>query len=126
MKNSHFGFTLIEVVIFIVVTSIIVGVILRAGSAGLLSSGDTREQVTANMLAQQCMDWMLGNRRLNGYNIYSCPSTPGGTLCANVTGYTVTNSVTCTTLSGNTNFKTLSVTVSGNAGATLQTLVANY
>lgn len=127
MKKFISGFTLIEVVIFIVVSGIIVTTILRASSTGLLGSGESTEQITANNLAQQCMDWMLGNRRLNGFNTYSCPSTPGGSLCTTVTGYTVSNSVTCTTIGADTtNFKTLTVNVSGNATAVLNTLIANY
>jgi Tfp pilus assembly protein PilV len=126
MKKNYSGFTLIEIVIFIVVTAVIVGTILRAGGTGLLSAADTENQVTANLLAQQCMEWMLGNRRLNGYTTYTCPSTPGGTLCASVTGFTVSNSVVCTTLGADSNFKTLVVTVTGDGDATLRTLIANY
>jgi Tfp pilus assembly protein PilV len=126
MKKFLAGFTLIEVVIFIIVTGIIVGTILRASSTGLLGSSSSSQQIMANNIAQQCMDYMLGNRRLNGYTVYSCPSTPGGSLCTTIAGYTLSNSVTCTTLSGNSNFKTLTVNVTGNATATLNTLIANY
>jgi hypothetical protein len=109
-----------------VISAIIMTTIMRAGSTGLIGSSDSTEQMIANNLAQQCMDWMLGNRRLNGYNVYSCPSIPGGSLCASVTGYTISNAVACTTLGSDTNFKTLTVAVTGNATITLNTLIANY
>ncbi len=126
MKKFILGFTFIELVIFIVVSSIIAVTIFKASTTSLLGSGGTSDQITANNIAQQCMDYMLGNRRLNGYTTYSCPSTPGGSLCTTQAGFTLTNSVTCTTLGSDTNFKTLTVVVSGNGNATLNTLIANY
>lgn len=120
------GFTLIELVIFIVISAFLIAAVLLAGNTTLLKAPAISNQIAANMLAQQCMEWLLGNRRLNGYNIYSCPSTPTGTLCNSPAGYTVTPSVVCTTLGADSNFKTLTVVITGNGYATLQTLIAKY
>jgi type II secretory pathway pseudopilin PulG len=124
--NTFSGFTLIELVIFVVITSIIASTIFIAEKTSLIGSPSATKQIAANMLAQQCMEKLLGSRRLKGYNTLSCPSSPSGTLCSTSGGYTVTANVTCTTLNGNSNFKTITVTVSGNATAKLQTLIANY
>lgn len=124
--NKMHGFTLIEVVIFIVATAILAAAVLLAGRTSILSAPVTSNQVGANFLAQQCMEWLLGRRVLNGYNTMSCPSTPTGAMCTAPSGFTITPSVTCTTLGSDTNFKTLTVVVSGNGSATLRTLIANY
>ena len=128
--KTHFkhssGFTLIEIVIFVVATAILAAAVLTAGRTGLISAPATSNQISANMLAQQCMEYLLGARLLSGYDTFTCPSTPSGTLCNSPSGYTVTPNVVCTTLSGSANFKTLTVTVSGNGNAVLKTLIANY
>src|SRR5690242_15930064 len=109
MKRKN-GFTLIEIVIFIVATSVLAAAVLSASNVGLLKAPNIANQITANMIAQECMEWLVGNRILNGYNTYSCPSTPAaGNLCASPSGYTVSPSVACTTLIGDSNFKTLTV-----------------
>ena len=126
LTDKSSGFTLVELIIFIVATAILAASLMLAGRTGLFSASSTADQIQANMLAQQCMEWLLGERLLRGYNTWACPSTPTGTLCNSPSGYTVTPSVTCTTLSGNSNFKTLTVTVTGNGQATLRTLIANY
>lgn len=126
LHQKYKGFTLIEVVIFIVGTAILASAILSASNIGLLKAPGLANQITANMLAQQCMEWLVGNRVLNGYNALSCPSTPSATLCNSPSGYTISPSVACTTLNSDSNFKTITVTVTGNGSATLKTLIANY
>lgn len=126
MMKKIRGFTLIELIIFIVLTAIVAATIFLPVQQSYMNASKISNQYTANLLAQQCMEWLLGNRLLNGYTALACPSTPTGVLCNSSGDFTITPSVTCTTLGSDTNFKTISVVVSGNGNATLISLIAKY
>jgi VCBS repeat-containing protein len=125
--KKHIGYSLIELILFIVVTGILATTILLAlVNIGLKTPID-RQQIIALENAQQCMEWYLGQRRLNGFSGITCsasPSTP--TICALPSGYSFSNSITCTTLSSDTNYKLITVTVSGSGDASLTSLIADY
>jgi len=80
----------------------------------------------ATQTASQCMEWYLGQRALNGYNSISCPSTAVPSFCSAPTGYVLSTNISCTTISGDANYKTIAVTVSGKGTISLTTLIANY
>ncbi len=42
----------------------------------LRRSPTTHFQQVALQTAQQCMEWFVGQRHLNGYDAFTCPSTP--------------------------------------------------
>jgi Tfp pilus assembly protein PilE len=123
------GFTLIELIIFIVVTSILATTILLAFSSVLRGTPSTLEIVTANQTAQQCMEWYIGQRNLLGYDSIAI-GTSVPTYCSSNTpsGYTTTVNVAATTINTDSNFKTITVTVSGTGSgdASLTTLIADY
>lgn len=125
MKTQR-GFSLIELVIFIVVTSILASTILLTLQTALNNTPAIHNELIAVQLADQCMEWYVGQRRLNGYSTLTCPSTPSPTICSAPTGFTVTSSITCTTISGDANYKTITVTIAGPGNATLTTLIGNY
>lgn len=125
--NKYSGFTLIELVLFIVVTGILASTILLVLVNTALKTPIDRQQVIALENAQQCMEWYLGQRALNGYSSITCsasPSTP--TICVLPSGYNFSNSITCTTLSSDPSYKLITVTVSGAGDATLTSLIADY
>lgn len=120
------GFTLIEVLVFIVVSGLLMSTILLSATTALRESPSVHQQWVALQTARQCMEWFLDQRRLNGYAILSCPSTPSATACSAPSGYSVSTSVTCTTWNSDTEYKTITVTVSGLASASLSTQIGNF
>jgi type II secretory pathway pseudopilin PulG len=126
MKKFN-GFSLIEVIIFIVITSILSIVIIMPVVITLQKSPLNRQQMIALQTAQQCMEWYLGQRRMNGFSGITCsasPSTP--TMCTLPSGYSFSNSITCTTINSDTNYKLITVSVTGIGDATLKSLIADY
>lgn len=124
IKNK--GFSLIELILFIVVTAILASTLLLAFNNVLVNSDTSRNQIVAQMTAQQCMEWFVGQRLSNGYSSIACPSTTVPSFCTAPSGYTISVNSACTTISSDANYKTITVTVSGNGDASLTTLIANY
>ncbi len=125
-SKNHRGFTLIEVLIFIIVTSLIAPALFIAFTTAQLNAPAAFENLIARQTAKQCMEWFIGQRRLNNYNSVSCPSTTVPSFCTAPTGYTLSVNIACTTINSDANYKTITVTVSGKSNATLTTLIANY
>lgn len=120
------GFTLIEILLLIVVLGFL-GATMVLTLRNTTEKGSTLLQnATALQTARQCMEWFSGQRQLNGYASISCPSSTVPSYCTAPSGYTLAVSVTCTTISSDANYKTLTVTVSGRGNATLSTLFASY
>tara|TARA_R110000868_G_scaffold290766_5_gene550932 strand:- start:204 stop:590 length:387 start_codon:yes stop_codon:yes gene_type:complete len=120
------GFTLIEVLVFIVVTSLVMSTLLLGAMTALRSAPTTHQQWVAMQTAQQCMEWFLDQRRLLGYSALTCPSTPSPTACTAPTGLSVSTSISCTTWNSDANYKTITVAVSGLASVTLTAQVGSY
>ena len=123
------GFTLIELVIFIVITSILASTILLAFNAALRETPTARENNIATQTAKKCIEWYVGQRQLNGYTSVATGTTVPS-FCTAPAGYTVTVNVATTTYNGDNNYKTITVTVTGPAGIgsrdSATTLIANY
>ncbi|TAK74631.1 MAG: type II secretion system protein [Gammaproteobacteria bacterium] len=120
------GFTLIEMVIFIVVTSLLMTTILLGANQALRSTPSIHNQWVAVQVARRCAEWFLQQRRLMGYSALSCPSTPSASACSAPSGFSVSTSVSCTTWNSDTAYKTITVTVGGAANATLAVQVGDY
>jgi type II secretory pathway pseudopilin PulG len=123
-KNA--GFTLIELVMFIIVTGILAAALLLALSMGLVKTPNQQQAIIATNTARQCMEWIVGQRRLNGYSTYTCGASTTPSFCTAPSGYTVSASFACTTISGDSNYDTVTVTVGGKGRATLKQLLASY
>ena len=127
MKLSSIkGFTLIEVLVFIIVTSLLISVLLLGSTAALTKEPEVQKQWKAMQVARQCMEWFLSQRRLNSYSTWSCPSTPSAALCPSTSEFSVTTSISCTTWNSDTHYKTITVTVSGSANASLSAQIGDY
>lgn len=127
MMIKQKGFTLIELILFIIVTSILARTILLTFQTSLSYVPAVHTDLIATQLADQCMEGFLGERRLLGYSsaLLACSATP---TLPSVCGASVSASITCTnTLAGDTTTsKIVTVTVAGSATATLSMLMANY
>lgn len=124
--NQERGFTLIEILVFIVVTSMVMTTILMSAQTALRKSPTTHFQLVALHTAQQCIEWFIGQRHLVSYASLVCPSTPTPSACTAPAGFTVSTSIACTTRTGDPNYKTITVTVAGKANASISTLIGSY
>jgi type II secretory pathway pseudopilin PulG len=120
------GFTLIELIIFIIISALLAKTILLSLVTIGQNTPAIHAQVIATQTANQCMEWIIGQRRLNGYTSFTCPSTPTPSVCTAPSGYSISTSISCTTIGTDTNYQTVTVTVSGLGGAVLTTLFGEY
>jgi type II secretory pathway pseudopilin PulG len=120
------GFTLIELVLFIMLTSILASTILLSVRTTLKATPVQHDNYIAFQSARACLDGMLGEKALFGLAFFSCPSTTVPGNCLAPTGYNLAVNIACTTLNGDTSFETITVTVTGTGSATLTALIANY
>lgn len=120
------GFTLIEVLVFIVVSSLLMSVLLLGSNNALRSSPSAHNQWVAVQTARRCMEWFLDQRRLKGYTSLTCPSTPVASACVAPSGFNVTNSISCTTWNSDTGYKTVTVSVTGLGSASLSVMLGAY
>ncbi len=111
---------------FIIITGLLATTLMLGLSVGTQKTPIAHQQMVATATARKCMEWFIGQRRINGYSTLPCPNTTVPGFCTTPTGYSITTNVACTTLSGDANYKTITVTVSGLGDASLTTLIANY
>lgn len=122
------GFTLIEVVIFIVIIGLLsTGVML--GFQEVLRGSVQPDHYNATLrLAQERMELILAQRYINGFASFSNPCAVGSppAACTLPSGYSVASS--SITTDADTNFKTITVTVTGPSSTTmtLTARVANF
>lgn len=121
------GFTLIEMIVFIVIIGIAATAILTSFQAVLQKSPTGNHQTTAVGLAQERMDLILAQRQLIGFSGFIDPCNSGSppAICTAPTGYTINSNISALTISGDSNYKTITVTVSGSGDAVLKTLVGS-
>jgi prepilin-type N-terminal cleavage/methylation domain-containing protein len=126
MKKSK-GFTLIEIIIFIVVIGIAAGTILTWMEVILKSQHSAQENGVAVQVASRCLEWYWGQNQMNGYSSVTCPSTTLPGFCIAPTGFSVSVNVACTTLYSepSANYKTITATVTGKGSSTLSLLLAD-
>lgn len=126
MMRKIQGFTLVELVMFIVITGLLATTILMALSLGTQRMPTIHQQTLSTQTAQKCMEWLIGQRSLNGYDSLTCPNTTTPSFCTAPTGFSISTNITCTTISGDASYKTITVAVSGAGSAALTTLIGDY
>jgi type II secretory pathway pseudopilin PulG len=126
--NKQSGFTLIELIMFIIITGILGTTILLAFVYGLSKSPVASQNAIADLAASQCGEWFMGQRQLHGYSSITCtnPNTPAYCTANMPSGYTIVTSCAATTISSDSNYETLTVTVSGKGNAILTFVIGNY
>lgn len=121
------GFSLIEMIVFILIIGIAAIAVLRSFGSFLQKSPTGNRQTTAIALAQERMELILAQRQLKGFNSFTdlCSGGSPPSICTAPSGYTITSTISSVTIGGDSNYKNITVTVSGLGDATLQTLVGN-
>jgi Tfp pilus assembly protein PilE len=128
MNSKLNGFTLIELVIFIVVISVTFTTLAISFQTLLKKSYFPNRVTTAVGLAQARMELILGQRYQKGFTSFvdPCTNATPPAVCTLPAGYTIaTPTIANTTIGSDTNFKTITVTVSGLGRATLKMLVGS-
>lgn len=128
------GMTLIEVVGFIVIVSLVTVGLISAFSGSLRSTASPREMNQALQIAQSRMELILGQRKRLGFTAFlssydPCQSgSPEG--CSLTSGYSVVTALGTAYSSSDANYRTVTVTVLGGTDggqlAELAALVTSY
>lgn len=119
------GFSLIELIIFIVVIGLVMSGIFISFTQVLSKITFAENNNIATQLARERMEIILGQRFTSGFATFTDPCSGGtpSSICGNPTGFTVSSSITT---NANINYKTITVNVTGRGYATLIMQVANY
>ncbi|MEW6330518.1 MAG: type II secretion system protein [Pseudomonadota bacterium] len=140
------GVTLIELIAFIVIIGVLISGLASGFSTAMRGGNVSREVTQALQLAQERMELIRARKDVVGFACFtgtrydpcqaaalagSCLAMPAAThpACNSTLGYTVTAALDETTcMGGDTNYKCITVTVSGGGGtlSRLQAAVANY
>jgi len=124
MKQN--GFSLIEMIIFILVTSILAVGIFLGFNQILTNITFSEDNYNAAQMAKERMEILLAERDNVGFIAFNVDPCAGGApppMCAAPANYNIVTSIVANV---DPNFKTITVTVSGRGNATLITQVANY
>jgi type II secretory pathway pseudopilin PulG len=120
------GFTLIELIIFIVITGVLIAG-LGAVFSTMKGGADPGRLTQATQIAQERMELILGRRRAVGFAAFTdpCPASP---LCTPApSGYAVAATIV-TGWNANPNYRVITVSVTetatGNTVATLTSVVS--
>ncbi len=126
MKRQS-GHTLIELVIFIVIIGFMPVGVLMAFDVAMHSAPNIQFATRAIELAQERMDFVIGQRDIVGFSGFNDPCENGSLspLCTDPSGYTINSSI-ANNWGGDSDFKVITVTVTGLGNASLTALVANY
>jgi Tfp pilus assembly protein PilV len=126
ISHKQRGISLIEVTIFIVVVGLAMVAVIMGVGASLQNTPSSSQTTLALEQAQSRMDIILGQRAIVGFASFvdPCVATPALAFCQ-TSPYTVSSSI-ANNWNGDSNFKVITVTVTGAAKATLTGLVSNY
>ncbi len=119
------GFTLIEVVVFIVVAGVLAAGLIVAMSSTVRGTSQAGQTDMAAEIAQTRLELILAQRRRVGFAAFADPC-PGPAACTAPTGYAVTSSITAGWGGDPVNYKVVTVNVTGYFSTTATALVANY
>jgi Tfp pilus assembly protein PilV len=123
------GFSLIEAIVFIVVTGLMVAALAVAFGAPLRRAPQAGELDRMAELTQQRMELILAQRRSAGFAAFTdpCVPGPGPAACTIPTGYSLSSSIASGWGGNPTAYKVVTVSVTG-ATSSLSTsaLVGDY
>lgn len=134
MMNKLHGFTLVELLMFIIITSILASTILISSQIALQEIPGTHNNLLGRNIAMACIEGFVAERRTLGFNnaklAVASPVAPANMPVTCTTGipagYTVTANITAATLNADTNYKTIQVVISGLSSMSISTIIADY
>ncbi len=131
MQRQQRGFSLIELIIFILVMSILSTALFSVFSTALRGPAQVSGTIQAMQLAVERMELVLPQRQALGFATFDDPAADPCQMgsaqpaCDIPAGFVVT-SIVDPDWGGDANYKVITVSVSGTATATLTALVADY
>ncbi len=128
------GFSLLELLVFIVVVGLMGVALFGAFSGALLGAGERERSMRATHLAQERLELILAQKQAVGFSAFTaasydpCTSAPPAThaSCSAIPAGYVVSAALAGDWGGDVNYKVITVTVSGLGSAQLQALVADY
>lgn len=128
-ERKQQGFSVIELVIFIVIIGIVASTLLIGLNQSARFSAIPRALPQASYLANARLQVILMSRAINGYSSFNdpCTASPSLAICTPLSSYATANNLTVATptITG-TNPKVITVNVSGKSSATASASVYNY
>ena len=127
--NTKQGFTLIEMLIFIVIMGILGVSILIAFNDVFRGISRVTNQTATTAYAVRCLEWFVGQRTIKGFDNVICSNSVPTFCSANLPSkYTISTNVDYTTVSGDsTNYKMVTVVVNSDIShANLPMIISNY
>lgn len=121
------GASLLELIIFIIILGLIGRYILSAlVMAGRATPTFSQAQI-ALQYAESRAEIILAQKNVNGFASLTdpCITSPNLPICQVASGYTVSSSI-ANNWNGNTNYKVVTITVTGLGSASITELVADY
>lgn len=119
------GFTLIEVVLVIVIFAVASIGILSSFRINIMGATSVRVNTVAARLAQQRMEIILIQRKVNGFAGFADPC-PAAAVCGTLPADYAITTPTVAVIDANTREITVTVTHNGSVRARLVTRVTNY
>ncbi len=122
------GVTLVELVAFIVVASLLATGLIAAFTSAMKDTPKSNEITQALQLAQERMELILAYKKSKGFTALVDPCTLASppAQCTNIpSGYSVSVPA-FTNWNGSTEYKTITVDVTGLQAITLTAVVASY
>jgi len=125
-KDKLKAFSLIEMTMFIAILGIILVGLTSAFTNTLKNTPKADIIFQATELAQERMEFITNQRRLNGFASTVDPC-PGPAICTPPAGYSITPTISAN-WGGDTNYKVVTVVVDApeNISITLTSLVADF
>ncbi len=127
MDKKYQGFTLIELVTFIVIMGVLMSGVLIGVNQVLITAATPDGMTQATFLANARKEIITLKREVSGVTALSDPCPGAVALCSPLSTFASTNGFNpITPIITGTSIKTITVQVSGRARATIVTQAANY
>jgi len=124
VNARHSAFSLVELIIFIIILGL-AGIIVMPAMRVMSSSANQQNNLQAMQLARGRMELILQEKNHNGFSGLTDPCSSGpALLCTAPTGFTINTTISAN-WNSDTDFKEITVTVTGDGDATLKTVVSN-